>query len=55
VSERPGRRSAPIRFVVTLAAIPGGDVEPIVRLRLALKVLRRAFKLRCLRVVEETE
>jgi len=45
------RRSAAIRFVVTLVAIPG-DVEPIVRLRLALKILRRAFKLRCIRVEE---
>ncbi len=45
-------RSSAIRFVVTLAAIPGGDVEPIVRLRLALKILRRAFKLRCIRVEE---
>ena len=38
------------RFIVTLAPIPGGDVEPIHRLRGALKVLSRRFKLRCTRV-----
>jgi hypothetical protein len=35
-------------FVVTLKAMPG--VDPVIALRLALKVLRRAFGLQCVSI-----
>lgn len=38
-------------FLLTLVPVPG-DVPPIVRIRRALKVLRRAFGLRCVSVEE---
>lgn len=44
------------RFRVTLAPLPGGNVPAAARLRLALKILLRAFRLRAVAVeeVEET-
>jgi hypothetical protein len=45
-------RSPAPRFLLTVDALPG-VVPPIVRLRRALKVLRRAFGLRCVSVAEQ--
>ncbi len=39
-------------FRVTLEPLPGGNVPPLVRLRLGLKVLLRAFRLRCTGIEE---
>lgn len=41
-----------VHFRVTLRPLPGGNVPPLVRLRLALKVLLRAFRLRCTGIEE---
>lgn len=42
------------RFIVTLAPISGDTIDPILRLRAALKTLLRSHRLRCVHAVEES-
>ena len=47
----PRRPSPEVRFLVTIAPVPH-DVPPLVRLRRALKALRRAYGLRVVAIEE---
>lgn len=42
-------------FTITLKPLADDDRPGIVRLRIALKVLLRAFRLKCVRIVEKPE